>query len=123
MNEKTQVLLDRTFQFSVHCLRFLSNIPKNDINKVLINQCSKSSTSIGANYEEAQAAESKPDFSHKVGVALKEARGCHYWLRIFNEIDNPSLNKKQLNYLINEVSELKKIFGKIRYSTKINKER
>lgn len=118
MDEKTQKLLDRTFRFSVHCLRFLAEVPKDDINRVLIYQLAKSSTSIGANYEEAQAAESRADFAHKVGVSLKEARECHYWFRLFHEISNNFVNHEQLITLINEASELKKIFGKIRYSTR-----
>ncbi len=118
MDEKTQILLDRTFKFSVYCLRFLADVPKDDINRVLIHQLAKSSTSIGANYEEAQAAESRADFSHKIGIALKESRECHYWLRLFHEVGNRSVNHEKLITLINEVSELKKIFGKIRSSTR-----
>ncbi|MGH9325749.1 MAG: four helix bundle protein [Terriglobia bacterium] len=42
----------------------------------------KAATSIGANIEEAQASESRADFNHKVGIAQKEARESHFWLRL-----------------------------------------
>jgi four helix bundle protein len=49
---------------------------------VIGRQYLRSATSIGANVEEAQAAESRPDFIHKMGIAQKEARESLYWLRL-----------------------------------------
>ena len=48
----------------------------------LVRQLLRSGTSIGANLEEADAAQSKPDFISKCTIALKEARESHYWLRL-----------------------------------------
>ncbi len=86
MKPETQKLLDRTFNFGVNCLEFISLLPKNSEYKVIKNQLAKSSTSIGANYEEAQAAESRKDFGHKIGIASKETRESHYWLRMIKAI-------------------------------------
>lgn len=68
MNSKTEELLNRTFKFGVDCLKFLESIPKTKINSVLTFQLARSATSIGLNYEEAQAAESTKDFIHKIGL-------------------------------------------------------
>ena len=54
---------------------------------VVAKQLLRSGTSIGANIEEAAAAESRKDFLHKMNVALKEARETHYWLRLLAESD------------------------------------
>jgi len=64
----------------------MSSLNANRIYSTLIYQLTKASTSIGANYEEAQAAESKDDFIHKGGIVTKEARECVYWLRLLSEL-------------------------------------
>ena len=74
MNPKTEELLERTFLFGVDTLNFLLKLPNNKVYSIIIYQLAKASTSAGSNYEEAQAAESKRDFSHKVGIVLKEVR-------------------------------------------------
>jgi four helix bundle protein len=74
-------------------------------------QLSKSSTSVGANYEEAQAGLSKADFKNKCKIYLREARESNYWLRVLKEL----LEKDdiELNRLLNESLEIKNIFGAI----------
>ena len=62
--------------------------------RVTCGQLLRSSSSIGANLEEADAAQSKADFTHKCTIALKEARESHYWLRILvatKKIENEHL--------------------------------
>ncbi len=116
MNPKTEELLDRTFSFGVDTLRFLFGLPNNKVYEIIIFQLAKASTSAGANYEEAQAAESKKDFIHKVGVVLKELRESNYWYRVLNEILPNSKTNKELKRLLNESLELKKIFTTIRFN-------
>lgn len=112
-------LNDRLFNFSVSVLNFLPKLPATPEFKVIRYQLAKCATSSGANYEEAQAGSSKPDFNNKVRIALREMRESNYWLRIINRIltDNKSIEKA--NLLINESDELKKILGSI--VTKTNK--
>ena len=86
MNPKTEELLKRTFEFGFKCLLFLEWLPKTKVNAVITYQLAKASTSIGSNYEEAQAAESSKDFIHKISVVLKECRESNYWLRVLNAI-------------------------------------
>jgi len=68
-------------------------------------------TSVGANAEEAQAAQSKPDFISKNSIALKEARETHYWLRLL--IAAEIMSEEKLAGLRDEAEELKRILGSI----------
>lgn len=72
-------ILKLTFEFSIDIIDFCSKL--DEMKKfALSNQLFKSGTSIGANANEAQHAESKPDFIHKFKIAAKEAKETHYWL-------------------------------------------
>lgn len=119
MNEETKKLLKRTFKFGVNCLLFLHKLPKKEKFKVPRHQLAKSSTSMGANYEESQAAESKKDFIHKIGIVLKETRESNYWLRVINavSINDNDIDRKTLNSLLNESLELRKIFSTIKLNS------
>lgn len=112
-------LNDRLFNFAVNVLKFLPKLPDTPEFKVIRYQLAKSASSSGANYEEAQAGSSKPDFNNKVRIALREMRESNYWLRIINAILTDIKPKEQLNFLITESDELKKILGSI--VTKTNK--
>ena len=79
---------------------------------MFIIQLTKSSTSTGANYEEAQGGYSRADFRTKISISLKEMRETNYWLRVIKNTEI-SKNLEELNYLINESDELKKILGSI----------
>ncbi len=63
-------------------------------------QLAKSSTSVGANYEEAQAGASKADFKNKVKISLKEARESNYWLRVVKALETSE--NIELNRMLNE---------------------
>ena len=76
-------LPERTFEFAqrvVVLCRFLDEKP--GVSRTLGNQLLRSGTSIGANVEEGQAAQSEADFVSKYSIACKEARETHYWLRL-----------------------------------------
>jgi four helix bundle protein len=86
----------------------LSTSPEYSIIKY---QLTKSATSSGANYEEAQAGSSKADFINKVRISLREMRESNYWLRILKGIElEPN---QELDFLIQESKELKLILGSI----------
>ncbi len=116
MDERTQELLDRTFLFSCRTIKFLYPFSKDQLLYHLVPQLVRSATAIGANYEEAQAAESKRDFAHKIAIVSKECREAHYWLRISNEFVAAD-KRAELTEFIKEVSEFKKIFASIRISS------
>jgi len=120
MKLKTAELLDRSFKFRVDTLKFLLTIRSNKIVGVIIFQLSRASTSVGANYEEAQAAESKDDFIHKIGIVSKEARECIYWFRLLAELaEDKGANSKMME-LLKEAKELSKIFISIKLTAQQN---
>ncbi len=110
-------LLERTFWFGVNSIKFLRTLPKEQEYYVIKNQLIKSATSLGANYEESQAGSSRPDFKNKVKIALRETRESNYWLRVIEALnDSKSI---ELEVLLKESNELKKIFGAIVNNTKL----
>jgi four helix bundle protein len=111
-------LSERLFEFVINVLKLLRKIKFTESNRVIIYQLSKSSTSSGANYEEAQAGSSKSDFNNKVNISLKEMRETNYWLRIIKEMELVPLDETETELLIKESEELKKILGTIVFKTK-----
>jgi four helix bundle protein len=101
-------LLDRTASFGEKCIDFAKMVPKNTITYPLINQFIRSSTSVGANYCEADHAESRKDFEHKLGICKKEASETKYWIRMLVRAE-PSL-KPEAVVLWKEADELRRIF-------------
>ena len=77
-SEFKKKLEQRTKRFAVQLIDFLYKLPRNRILSVLVHQVAKSGTSIGANYREANRAEFKKDFIHKVGIVEKEASETVY---------------------------------------------
>ncbi len=120
MNPKTEELLERTFNFGVNCLKLIETFPKTKSYSIIAFQLAKASTSVGANYEEAQAAESSKDFVHKIGIVSKEARESNYWLRVVNEVLPLKLKSENFQNLLNESFELKKIFISIKLTAQKN---
>ncbi len=106
-------LSERLFNFAVRTLKFLSKLPDKPEFRTIRYQLSKSSTSSGANYEEAQAGSSKADFNNKIRISLREMRESNYWFRIIQATFDEYTNNSELSWLINESSELKKILGSI----------
>jgi four helix bundle protein len=112
-------LLDRLFESGVKVLKFLPKLPKTPEFSVIRYQLAKSSTSSGANYEEAQAGSSRQDFIKKVKISLREMYESNYRLRIIKAVLNKNSLFDELNYLIEESSQLKKILGSIVIKTAI----
>ena len=120
MNPKTEELLKRTFEFGVKCLVFLESLPKTKVNAVITFQLAKASTSMGSNYEEAQAAESTKDFIHKIAIVLKESRESNYWLRVLDAILKKDYKNSELDFLLKESFDFKKIFTSIKLTAQQN---
>ena len=104
-------LEDRLIRFSVSALTLCKGMESNEITRHFINQLIRSSGSSALNYGEAQGAESKRDFIHKVSIVLKELRESHVNIRIIKE---GKLTKEEqlIAYLIKENNELVSIFYK-----------
>ena len=103
---------ERTAQFAEEVIRFARKIPKSMVTQRLVPQLVGSATSVGANYCEADDAESKKDFNHKIGICRKEAKETQYWLRMV-AVATPELRDEAAK-LWKEANELNLIFGKIR---------
>lgn len=73
-------LEERTLAFAVQIVAFTRAFPRSNAGTVIGRQLLRAGTSIGANYREANRAESADDFAHKIAVALKEAAETEYWL-------------------------------------------
>lgn len=85
-------LEERTAKFGESIIIFLKTISKNEITRPLISQLVRSSTSIGANYMEADGAESRKDFIHKLGICKKECKETKHWLRMISVAE---INRKE----------------------------
>lgn len=112
MNKTTQYDLDeRTLKFSKDIITLLKRIPINEINKPIINQLIRSSTSIGANYQEANGGSSKKDFRNKIAICKREAKETMYWITLLAHCEDKF--KPDLRLLWQESKELTLIFSKI----------
>jgi four helix bundle protein len=78
----TYDLEDRLIDFAVRTIRIAESLPKTKVGKHIAGQLIRCGTSPAPNYGEAQAAESRPDFIHKIKVSLKELRETKVWLRM-----------------------------------------
>lgn len=101
----------RTLEFAKNVIKFCKRLPQNVINRELIPQLVDSSGSVGANYREANDALSKKDFKPLIKITRKEAKETHYWLELLIEA-NPEF-KEEIDLLLKEALELKKIFSSI----------
>lgn len=111
-------LEERTAKFGEQVIKFAQQIPKTAVTLPLISQLVKAGTSIGANYCEADDAESRKDFIHKIGICKKEARETKYWLRM---IATTALEfREEARTLWQEAKELHLIFNRISQSAKKN---
>jgi four helix bundle protein len=101
----------RTLKFAKDTIGFSNIVQKSIANTELVKQLVRSSGSVGANYIEANESLSKKDFALRVKICRKEAKESRYWL-VLIEADNDDAEKRK-NLLINEATELMKIFGAI----------
>ncbi len=119
--EKSQDIVERTFNFALDILKLSEKLDeKSSYQRIILNQIIRSGTSIGANIEEAQAAESKADFIHKYNIALKEARETKYWLKLLSASNLVKVTK--LDSLINESDEICRVIAQIIINTRKRKE-
>lgn len=103
-------LIRRAYKFSLNIIKLIGGFPRANVAiEVLARQLLRSSTSIGANIIEAQAASSQRDFTNFMSHALKSANETKYWLGLLR--DSGSLKKEQASLLLQEVIEIAKLLG------------
>jgi four helix bundle protein len=105
-------LEERTALYGEAIIAFCRQVAADDVTAVLIRQLVRSGTSIGANYCEANDAETKRDFRHKIGLCRKESRETKHWLRMV--VAAAPRQRDAARILWQEAKELNLIFSKIR---------
>jgi len=110
--ERIYDLEERTFKFAENVRRFVSKIRQIARNREDSKQLLRSSGSVGANYIEANEALSKKDFIHRIKISRKESKESRYWLKLLDLGSDKKLDN-QRDSLIQEATELMKIFGAI----------
>jgi four helix bundle protein len=113
---KENLIVNLTFQFALEIIKFTEKLEA-DRKFLVAKQLIKSGTSIGANVREAQNAESKADFIHKIKIAAKEADETEYWLEICDQSENYPDCKIQLEKILT----IKKVLSKIIATSKNNR--
>ena len=106
---KENIIVTKTFDFALSIVNLFIELKKEN-EFIISKQILRSATSVGANVEEAIAAQSRKDFIHKMSIASKEARETKYWLRLLDKSNLTSISMS--NYLI-EIEHIQNIITKI----------
>jgi four helix bundle protein len=104
-DKKKYDLEERTAKFGEDVIKFACALPGTPVNRPLVSQIVRSGTSVGANYMEADGAESKKDFQHKIGICKKESKETMHWFRMIatanstKKISVENFGRKPTNFL------------------------
>jgi four helix bundle protein len=107
-DDKENVIVTKSIEFSVAIIKYCE-VLEQDKKFVISNQLLRSATSIGANIFEAQNAESKADFIHKMKIAAKETSETQYWLLLCERSETYKFDRK----LKEQLDEINRILSKI----------
>jgi len=118
-NDKQNFIAELSFQFAIEIIEF-SELLEEKRKFVLARQILKAGTSIGANVREAQNAESKMDFIHKLKISAKEADETEYWLLLCQKAKNYPDPQDLIDRLIEIIKLLSKIISTTKHNLKIN---
>jgi len=117
---KNNIILDKSFDFAVSIVSLYKNLVAQYKEFVLSKQILRSGTAIGALIREAQHAESKADFIHKLSIALKEANETEYWLLLLYKTNY--INEQLFNSQTKDIDELIKLLVSIIKTSKTKKQ-
>jgi four helix bundle protein len=112
-NDRENVIIEKSFRFALKIIAFCDILEKSK-KHVIARQLLRSGTSIGSNIREAQNAESKSDFIHKIKIAAKEADETEYWLLLCKHSESYPFD----DLILADVNELIRIISKILSSSK-----
>jgi four helix bundle protein len=113
-------IVERSFAFAVRVVRLCRFLEAQDrVSRTLANQLLRAGTSIGANIEEAQAGQSKADFTAKMSIARKEARETLYWLKLLKASE--IIEAEKLDEITKEADELVRILTSIVKTSQLGK--
>jgi four helix bundle protein len=105
ISERPTDIRERTFTSALRVIKLCQSLDvASGVQRTLSKQLLRSSTSIGANVEEAHGSQSKADFAAKLSIACKEARETHYWLRLLTASE--LVPEKRIYDLTDEANQL-----------------
>lgn len=110
---------DKSYKFAIRIVNVYKHLTETKREYVMSKQMLRSGTSIGANIREANQAESKADFIHKMSIALKEASETEYWLELLR--DTQFLEQKEFDSLHKDCEEVLKLLTSIIKTSRQNK--
>ena len=116
--ELAEEMEDRFLDFAARICALVEALPDTKTGRHISGQMIRCGTSPAPNYAEACAAESRNDFTHKLGIVLKELRETRIWLKL--SVKTATMKKGRLNPLIEECTELMNIIGKSIVTAKAN---
>ncbi len=110
-------LEERTKKFAISIIKLSASLPKTAEGNVIKNQITKSGTSIGVNYREANRSRSKADFRNKIKICEGEASETAYWLELISELKMADVNS--ISKISSEANELLALFTSISKNLKL----
>ena len=113
---KKNVIRDKSFAFALRIIKMYQFLCDNKREFILSKQLLRSGTSIGAMVREAEHAESKADFIHKMAIAQKEANETDYWIELL--FHSEYIKEDSYNSIISDIQEINKILSSIIITTK-----
>jgi four helix bundle protein len=108
--QEARDLGERLLEYGARIIKLVESLPNTLVGRRVADQLLRSGTSVGANYEEARAAESKDDFVHKLQIALKELRESNYWLRLL--LKSGKVSAARMANLLDESNQLRAVLSK-----------
>lgn len=115
-HKRVSIIEEKSFQFALNTIQIVKKIQEDKKEFILTKQLMCSDTSIGAMVREAEHAESKKDFIHKMAIGLKEANETRYWLELLFKSENIDQNNYEI--LIDENIQIIRLLAAIVKSSK-----
>ena len=109
--ERDRAVQDKSFAFALRIVKLYKHLCEEKREYVLSKQLLRSGTAVGALIREAEQAESKPDFIHKLAIALKEANETEYWLELLHQSDY--IDDKGFKSISNDLKQLLRLLTAI----------
>lgn len=111
-NKRRDEFKKRIYRYILRMIKFLNQLPNYSVIREIKSQLTRSGTSIGANYFEAESASSKKDYQNFFFISLKSANETKFWLNVVKDAELVTKNHVQeCNYLLQETTEIAKIFA------------
>ena len=118
---KENILKEKAYKFALRTIKLYQYLANEKKEFVMSKQVLRSGTSIGANIEETNQAQSKMDFIHKLAISQKESFETHYWIRLLR--DSEFLTDKLAESLLTDCEEVQKLITSSIKTAKLNSEK